>query len=119
MDGTAKLLERIRQAARKAADVDLTDTSWGAAGLRELVIDVLERGGRTLVAIGGPAAQAWSSMTWSDTDPPVVLARALEVARRRLSVAAREGRSEDLASTGGPHTETMASPLVDVAVAAG
>lgn len=118
MDDTTELLEQIRQAARKAADIDLTDAAWGTTGLRDLVIDLLERGARALVAIGAPGAQAWSSMTWSDTDRPVVLARALEVARRRLSVAAREGRTEGLAWTGGPRTETIASPLQDAAVAA-
>jgi hypothetical protein len=112
MDGTAKLLEQIRKAARRAADIDLMDASWDAAGLRDLVIDLLERGGRTLVAIGGPDAQTWNSMTWSDSDSPVVLARALGLAHRRLSAAVRERPTHglDRASTGGPHTKTIESP---------
>jgi len=119
MDDTAKLLEQIQQVARNAADIDITDASWGNAGLGDLVIDLLERSARALAAIGAPGAQAWSSMAWSNTDPPVVLARALEVTRRRLSAAVREGRTEDRAPNQEPHTETIAAPLEDVAVAAG
>jgi hypothetical protein len=89
-DVIIELLPEYQRTAREAAATDLADQPWDATRLRGRVVDLLERGGRALAAVGGSDASPWSAITWTDADPPVVLARALAIVHQRLAAAAAD-----------------------------
>lgn len=94
MESVVELLQQFERTAREAAASDLSDHAWDATQLRGRVIDLLDRGGRALAVVAGSDANPWSSINWTEADPPVALAPALAVAHQRLSAAARRVRSE-------------------------
>jgi hypothetical protein len=95
VDVVVELLQECQRTAREAAASDLTDEPWDATRLRGRVIDLLERGGRALAVLEGTDANQWSAITWTEADPPVVLARALAIAHQRLAAAAAS-REDDV-----------------------
>jgi hypothetical protein len=92
VDVVVELLQEYQRTAREAAATDLTDRPWNATRLRGRVIDLLERGGRALAHLEGSDANPWSAITWTEADPPVVLARALAILHQRLAAAAAASR---------------------------
>jgi len=115
MESVVELLQQYERTAREAAASDLSDHSWDATQLRGRVIDLLERGGHALAVVAGSDANPWSSITWTEADPPVALARALAVAHQRLSDAARRDRSERGVLVAIPvrsHSPTVSPPLI-------
>jgi hypothetical protein len=94
VDVVVELLQEYRRTAREATATDLTDGPWDATRLRGRVIDLLERGGRALALLEGSDASPWSAITWTEADPPVVLARALAILHQRLAAAAAASRED-------------------------
>jgi hypothetical protein len=92
VDVVVELLQEYQRTAREAAAAELTDQPWDTTRLRKRVIDLLERGGRALALLEGSDASPWSAITWTEADPPVVLARALAILHQRLAAAAAASR---------------------------
>jgi hypothetical protein len=93
------LLQEYQRTAWEAAATDLTDQQWDATRLRGRVIDLLERAGRVLAFVEGSDASTWSTITWTEADPPVVLARALGIVHQGLAAAAAASREDDVLVT--------------------
>jgi hypothetical protein len=79
VDIVVELLQEYQRTAREAAATDLTDQPWDATRLCGRVADLLERGGRALALLEGPDTHPSSAITWTEADPPVVLARTLAI----------------------------------------
>jgi hypothetical protein len=99
VDVVVELLQEYQRTAREAAATDLTDEPWDATRLRGRVIDLLERGGRALALMEGSDANPWCAITWTEADPPVVLARALAIVHQRLATAATASREDGVLAT--------------------
>jgi hypothetical protein len=93
VDVAVELLQEYQRTAREATATDLTDQPWDATRLRGRVIDLLERGGRALALLEGSDASPSSAITWTEADPPVVLARALAIVHQRLAAAAADAQA--------------------------
>jgi hypothetical protein len=52
-----------------------------------------------LAVLEGTDANQWSAITWTEADPPVVLARALAIVHQRLAAAAAASREDDVLVT--------------------
>jgi hypothetical protein len=93
VDVVVELLQEYQRTAREAAATDLTDQPWDTTPLRGRVVDLLERGGRALALMEGSDAHPWCAITWTEADPPVVLARALAIVHQRLAAAAADAQA--------------------------
>jgi hypothetical protein len=110
VDVVGELLQEYQRTAREAAATDLTDQPWDATWLRGRVIDLLERGGFALAVLEGSDASPWCAITWTEADPPMVLARALAIVHRRLAAAAAESREDGVLVTMPPPPPPRSRP---------
>lgn len=78
------ILREFDQTAATLVEIDFDEESWTV--LRGRVIDLIQRGSRMLAVEGHNTHLA--AIHWSQTDAPVVLARAFGKVHRQLAAAA-------------------------------
>ena len=85
METRRKLLNEFEQTARRIGKAGLDDASW--TQIRRRVIDLIQRGNRTVALSETTGNDRWTAIQWDETDAPVLLARAFSVVHHRLAAA--------------------------------
>jgi hypothetical protein len=85
METMRTLVDEFEQTARSIGEAGLDEASW--THLRPRVIDLIQRGNRTVAPSAKTNRDRWTAIQWDGTDAPVLLARAFSKVHRRLAAA--------------------------------
>jgi hypothetical protein len=110
METVRGMLQEFEDAAWSIAEAGLDEQPW--TQLRGRVIELIQRGNRTVTLIERTYSDDWMAICWDETDTPVMLARAFGTVHRRLAGAARTrvGLGDELPLAGNSAPWTLRVP---------